>query len=124
MAAKLSRATFVEVGDQTARLFDELPKRKKLTLTLDNGLELNQFEYIEETTGLKVYFCHPYHSWERGTNENTNGLLRQYFPKKTSLELVTQAELDEAVSRLNTRPRKRLAYRTQPEVFRENCVSD
>jgi IS30 family transposase len=123
LVAKLSRATFIEVGDQTAWLFSKLPKKKKQTLTLDNGLEFNQFEYIEEITGLEVYFCHPYHSWERGTNENTNGLLRQYFPKKTSLEFVTQQQVDEAVARLNTRPRKRLAYRTPLEVFRENCVS-
>ena len=124
LAAKLSRATFVEVGDQTAWLFNKLAKKKKQTLTLDNGLEFNDFEYLEATTGLEIYFCHPYHSWERGTNENTNGLLRQYFPKKTSLEFVTQQQIDEAVARLNTRPRKRLAYRTPLEVFRENCVSD
>jgi IS30 family transposase len=124
LAATLSRATFPELSDKTVQLFANLPTKKKQTLTLDNGREFNQFEYIEATTGLIIYFCHPYRSWERGTNENTNGLLRQYFPKKTSLEFVTQAELDRAVARLNTRPRKRLGYRTPAEVFRENCVSD
>lgn len=124
LAAILERATFERVADTTTALFTWIPTAKKHTLTLDNGLEFNQHEYIEATTGLTVYFCHPYHSWERGTNENTNGLLRQYFPKKTSFEHITQEEVDQAVRRLNTRPRKRLAYRTPLEVFKENCVSD
>ena len=72
-----------------------------------------------EICGLKakVYFAHPYCSWERGLNENTNGLLRQYFPKGTDLRNVTQEQVDEAVYRLNHRPRKCLGYRTPHEVF-------
>ncbi|MBB1556407.1 IS30 family transposase [Candidatus Saccharibacteria bacterium] len=62
--------------------------------------------------GVKVYFCHPYHSWERGSNENTNGLLRFYFPKKMDFGELTQSQLDWAVDRINNRPRKRLGYRT------------
>lgn len=94
-----------------------LPAAKQLTLTLDNGFEMNQHEEMERRLGLEVYFAHPYHSWERGTNENTNGLLRRYFPKKSSFAGITQADIDRAVRRLNNRPRKRLGYRTPQAVF-------
>jgi IS30 family transposase len=90
---------------------------KRLTLTLDNGPEMSEYEEMERRLGLKVYFAWPYHSWERGTNENTNGLLRQYFPKKTSFADVTQEQVDRAVARLNTRPRKRLNYQSPFTVF-------
>lgn len=94
-----------------------VPTEKRLTLTLDNGFENSEHEEMERRLGLKVYFARPYHSWERGTNENTNGLLRQYFPKKTSFEGITQAAVDRAVARLNTRPRKRLGYQSPFTVF-------
>ena len=94
-----------------------LPAEKRHTLTLDNGTEMSEHEEMERRTGLKVYFAHPYHSWERGTNENTNGLLRYYFPKKSSFEAVTQADVDRAVQRLNTRPRKRLGCQSPHTVF-------
>jgi hypothetical protein len=71
---------------------------------------------------MPVYFARPYHSWERGTNENTNGLLREYFPKGTSLTDLTQEDVDNAVHLLNTRPRKRLGYRTPEEVFNAYAV--
>jgi IS30 family transposase len=93
-----------------------VPDRYRRSLTLDNGTEMADYELLERDSGTSVYFAYPYHSWERGTNENTNGLLRQYFPKKTSLA-VGQEELDLAVQLLNTRPRKRLGYRTPAEVF-------
>jgi transposase, IS30 family len=64
-----------------------------------------------------IYFAYPYHSWERGTNENTNGLLREYFPKKSLFKQITQAEIDRKVKLINDRPRKRLNYRTPEEVF-------
>jgi IS30 family transposase len=75
-------------------------------------------EGMEKDTGLNIYFATPYHSWERGTNENTNGLLRYYFPKKTSFKSVTQKDVDRAVALLNTRPRKRLGYRTPAQMFK------
>lgn len=99
-----------------ATAFASVPTKYLKTITLDNGTEMQSYELLERLTPLRVYFAYPYHSWERGTNENTNGLLRQYFPKKTSLA-VSQAELDLAVQLLNTRPRKRLGYRTPAEVF-------
>lgn len=87
------------------------------TITFDNGKEFAQHEFIADSLGAHVYFAHPYHSWERGLNENTNGLLRQYFPKSTNLRKVSQHEVDDAVYRLNHRPRKCLNYRTPHEVF-------
>ena len=85
-------------------------------MTLDNGVEMQDYELLERRVLLAVYFAYPYHSWERGSNENTNGLLRQFYPKKTSLR-VAQEELDLTVQLLNTRPRKRLGYRTPAEMF-------
>jgi IS30 family transposase len=99
-----------------ATAFEVIPAKYRRTITLDNGTEMQSYEKLERTSGAHVYFAYPYHSWERGSNENTNGLLRQYFPKKTSLA-IGQAELDKYVQLLNTRPRKRLGYRTPAELF-------
>ena len=87
------------------------------TITADNGTEFHSYELVEETTGTLFYFATPHHSWERGTNENTNGLIRQYLPKRTSMAHVTQEDLDLIAERLNTRPRKRLGYRTPEECY-------
>ena len=103
----------------TQAIIDLLRPHKKAckTLTFDNGKEFAEHEFIGDCLDAKVYFAHPYCSWERGLNENTNGLLRQFFPKKSSLLKVTKAQVDEAVYRLNHRPRKCLGYRTPHEVF-------
>ena len=87
------------------------------TITADNGTEFHSYELVEEATGTLFYFATPHHSWERGTNENTNGLIRQYLPKRTSMAHVTQDDLDVIAERLNTRPRKRLGYRTPEECY-------
>lgn len=87
------------------------------TITADNGSEFHSYKEIEAATGTLFYFATPHHSWERGTNENTNGLLRQYLPKRTSMAHVTQADLDAIAFKLNTRPRKRLGYRTPEECY-------
>jgi len=76
-----------------------------------------EHEQIAEELGIKVYFAHPYSSWERGVNENTNGLIRQYFPKDRELTGVTREEIEQAMERLNQRPRKTLGFRTPYEVF-------
>lgn len=99
-----------------AAALQSIPANYRRTMTLDNGTEMQSYELLERLASLDVFFAYPYHSWERGTNENTNGLLRQYFPKKSSLA-VGQDRLDQAVQLLNTRPRKRLDYRTPAEVF-------
>jgi IS30 family transposase len=94
------------------------PHRKDCkTLTFDNGKEFAEHEFIATCLKAKVYFAHPYCSWERGLNENHNGLLRQFFPKETNLLKVSQDEVNDAVYRLNHRPRKCLGYRTPHEVF-------
>jgi len=97
--------------------FARIPKAKRRTLTLDNGVEFSDWERLEQKSDLTVYFAYPYHFWERGTNENTNGLLRQYFPKTLDFNLITPEELAHAVKRLNDRPRKRLNFRTPRHVF-------
>lgn len=101
----------------TAAALVGIPDRYLQTMTLDNGHEMQSYELLEKLTPLNVFFAYPYHSWERGTNENTNGLLRQYFPKRSDLAKVTQEQLDHAVYLLNTRPRKRLGYKTPQQVF-------
>lgn len=94
------------------RLLAPLPAHLKRSLTLDNGSEMNDYEELERHTGMTVYFAHPYHSWERGCNENFNGLLRQFFPKSRDFRGITEEELDLAVKLLNTRPRKRHGYKS------------
>lgn len=96
----------------------QIPPNYRRTLTLDNGPEMKLPERIERTTGATVYYANPYHSWERGTNENTNGLLRYFFPKKSSFAAITQANLDQAVRLFNTRPRKRLNWRTPQQMLK------
>ena len=92
-------------------------KRKCHTVTFDNGKEFAEHEKIAAELNVDIYFAHPYHSWERGLNENSNGLLRQYFPKGMELTAVTQEQVQKAVDLLNHRPRKVLEFRTPFEVF-------
>ena len=99
--------------------YQNLPKALCQTLTLDNGKEFSQFKDLESKTGLSVYFADPYAAWQRGANENTNGLLRFYFPKGTDFKRISARMLQRAVDRLNNRPRKCLGYRTPQEVFDE-----
>lgn len=122
LAADRVKGTAESVLRATVRRFKRYPKKKKRTGTYDNGVTFSAHEEIEVRVGLQIYFAHPYHSWERGTNENTNGLLRQFYPKGTYFANVTQRQLDRAVKLINTRPRKCLNYRTPEEVF--NCISD
>ena len=86
-------------------------------MTYDNGREFSDHEGIANDLEAKVYFAHPYASWERGVNENTNGLIRQYFPKQRGLTTVTKSEIEHTMNRLNHRPRKSLGFRTPYEVF-------
>ena len=95
----------------------EIPEHIRVTLTFDNGRENAEHLLMEFHTGFTVYFAHPYHSWERGTNENTNGLIREYFPKGTDFNTVTEDELEKVNKAINMRPRKRLNYRTPFEMF-------
>ncbi|CUS33561.1 hypothetical protein COMA1_11222 [Candidatus Nitrospira nitrosa] len=117
LAAKVSRRTATEVTVATRKLLHPLPAHVRRTLTVDNGSEWASFRCLQRTLGLQVYFAAPYAAWERGTNENTNGLLRDYFPKQTDFSTITAHRLASVVEELNNRPRKCLAYRTPAEVF-------
>ncbi len=94
-----------------------IPKKAKHTITFDNGFENSGWKKLEEKSKIKTYFAHPYHSWERGTNENTNGLIRDYFPKKTDFTTIKKEELSFVERELNNRPRKRLGWQTPLEAM-------
>ncbi|WP_345064936.1 IS30 family transposase, partial [Acidovorax lacteus] len=90
------------------------------SLTYDRGSEMAQHAQLSQRTGMKVYFCDPYKPWQRGSNENTNGLLRQYFPKGTDLSGYSQEQLDAVADELNGRPRMTLGYSTPLEVYAQH----
>lgn len=117
IAAKLSDKKAESLTSKSIKAFWHIPKRLRKTLTVDNGKEFARFKTLEEKTGLTVYFADPYSAWQRGTNENTNGLLRQYFPKGTDFHHITEEDLAVAVKKLNHRPRKCLGYRSPHQVF-------
>jgi IS30 family transposase len=119
LADKLERGLGVLTKQKVVERFKNIPKKKKCTITYDNGATFSEYEMIERETAVDVYFANPYHSWERGCNENCNGLLRQFFPKKSSFEKIKQKDIDKVVKLINNRPRKRLNYYTPREVFLE-----
>jgi IS30 family transposase len=118
-ADRLETPTAEETNTATVRRFKKVSMKKKHTITYDNGTTFSYHDLTEKETGIEIYFAYPYHSWERGCNENSNGLLRQYFPKRTPLGNVSQKEIERAVYEINRRPRKRLGYLTPYEVFYE-----
>ena len=122
---KLESRTAAEVNRAAADAIREYEGNFK-TLTLDNGTEFHGYKDLEEEFSLKCYFATPYHSWERGSNENLNGLIRQYLPKGVCMQEVTQTYCDAMGHRLNSRPRKRYGYRTPQAVYdakSRNCTS-
>jgi IS30 family transposase len=119
---KLVRVTGKDTVTVVAALSKEmrtLPRELRGTLTWDRGSELAQHKTFSVATNMKVYFCDPKSPWQRGTNENTNRLLRQYFPNETDLSGYTQSDLNEVARRLNERPRKILGFLTPAEKLRE-----
>jgi len=122
LLGKVSRRTAQAVQKQVCKLL--LPVRDKVhTLTSDHGKEFADHELIADTLQLKFYFAHPYAAWERGTNENTNGLLRQYFPKKADFKTISNKKIEQTMSKLNFRPRKTLRFKTPFEVFYNTTVA-
>ncbi len=120
LIGKLPNVTAGALNDRVLRLLRRPARNLRLifkTFTADNGTEFHSHLEIERKTGVRFYFATPYHSWERGTNENTNGLIRQYLPKRTSMASLTQTDCNEIAQRLNHRPRKRLGYATPAEIM-------
>ena len=113
---KVPRKTAERVEDATVKLLG--PHKKAVhTLTADNGKEFAAHEAIAKALEADFYFAHPYHAWERGTNENTNGLIRQYFPKNMDFSTITDEQVNFVMDRLNNRPRKSLGFLTPMQVF-------
>lgn len=110
-----------KTAETTCRVMVErlssMPKRLRKTLTTDNGTEMQYWQELEQQTGMRVFFAHPYSSWERGSNENVNGLVRWYFPKGTDFAEISDEEIRRVEYALNTRPRKRLGWKTPLEVL-------
>lgn len=120
LLGKVERKEAALVRDVAIRLLEPYPDRRH-TGTVDNGKEFAFHQEISEALGMPIYFAHPYSSWERGLNENTNGLVRQYLPKGSSFEDVDNEVLQAIMDKLNHRPRKSLGYRTPAEIF---CGAD
>lgn len=120
LADKLESATAETTRNVAIKNFRTLPKYKRKTVTFDNGVEFADYETIEFRIGIQTYFAFPYHSWERGTNENTNGLARQFFPKKSPFANISSRQIKKVALLINQRPRKRLGYSSPYELF-HNC---
>jgi len=116
---KLMRGTAELTKDKTIERFDNISKDKKHTITYDNGTTFAEHNMTERGTGIDIYFAYPYRSWERGCNENCNGLLRQFFPKGIGFKNIDDKDIEKVEKLINNRPRKRLNYLTPKEVFFE-----
>jgi IS30 family transposase len=117
LAKKMPDKTARTLNKAAVRAFRPIPQGMRNTLTLDNGKEFAAHTALSQALAIDIYFAHPYHSWERGLNEHTNGLIRQYLPKKIPFDTLTQKQLDKIVDKINNRPRKVLGYLTPYEVF-------
>ena len=111
-----------EVAQAVVQAMQDVPPHLRKTITFDNGPEFAGYDVIAQQLNVDVYFAHPYSAYERGRNENANGLLRQYVPKGMSFETVSLEQLEAIVNQLNDRPRKKQQYRTPHEVFKEQCT--
>jgi IS30 family transposase len=120
--AKMNNATTVEVVESFSAVLNREPAALRLTMTYDQGREMHAHKMLTEKTGVQIYFADPHSPWQRGSNENTNGLLRQYMPKGSDLSIYSQQELDAIALSLNTRPRKTLGWRTPLEVYTEHMT--
>ena len=117
--AKMPDGTAQSALDGFSEALSAIPRELRKTFTYDQGREMSKHAQLTERTGVAVYFCDPHSPWQRGLNENTNGLLRQYLPKGADLSVYTQEQLDEIAWSLNTRPRKSLGFRSPVEVYSE-----
>ena len=116
MIGKLKRRAAADLNTRLERLVRRHPSRVR-TCAADDGTELHSDKLLEARLPLKFYFATPHHSWERGSNENMNGLIRQYLPKGVSMERLTQDGCDQIAAKLNARPRKRFNWQTPEELY-------
>ncbi len=116
---KAHERTMKESNRITMERFSKLPPQLRKTLTRDRGAENLGYKILQKELDIKIYFAHAYSSWERGSNENTNGLIRRFFPKKTDFRNITDEEIRMVERLLNSRPRKRLGWKTPYQVFYE-----
>lgn len=119
MLARLDDATAPAVVEGFSRIFNSVSEPMKKTMTYDRGKEMSQHKILTDRTGVAVFFADPHSPWQRGSNENTNGLLRQYLPKGADLSIYSQDDLDAIAGMLNTRPRKIHGFRSPLEVYQE-----
>ena len=112
VARVMKTRTSAEMNRVSIAAFTQMSADKRRTFTFDNGKEFSGHQQMAEALNVQCYFANPYHSWERGLNEHTNGLIRQFFPKGTNFKLVKQQQVDQVVELINHRPRKSLGYRT------------
>lgn len=119
---KIKDSTANMTKDAVIERLGSLPLELRKTVTSDNGHENAFYDFVQTELGIDWYFAHPYHSWERGTNENTNGLIRWYFPKGTDFATISDETIKAVEDALNNRPRKRLGWRTPLEVFNESVA--
>jgi IS30 family transposase len=117
LAGLAKNKTVQQINQVTLKLFAAVKTGLRQTMTFDNGREFCGHQELAQKLGLSTFFANPYHAWERGLNEHTNGLLRQFFPKGTNFKIVKPEALQTAVDLINHRPRKSLDYRTPHEVF-------
>jgi transposase, IS30 family len=120
LAGLAKNKTMQQINQVTNQLFEGVKTTFRKTMTFDNGREFCGHQELAQSLGLSTYFANPYHSWERGLNEHTNGLIRQFFPKGTNFKIVKPEALQKVVELINHRPRKSLDYRTPFEVFFAN----
>lgn len=120
LAGLAENKTMEQINQVTIKLFEEIKPVFRKTMTFDNGREFCGHQKLSESLNLECYFANPYHSWERGLNEHTNGLIRQFYPKSTNFRIVKEEDFQKVVQLINHRPRKSLDYRTPHEVFYES----
>ena len=123
VACKVENRRAYTVSQAIIAALQRVPSKLLKSITFDNGKEFAHFKTIEHALKIRTYFADAYAAWQRGTNENTNGLLRQYFPKKSDFHLLEPRRLNQVVQTLNNRPRKRLNFRTPAELFRRATVA-
>jgi IS30 family transposase len=116
---KLKRKTAQNTADAMINIYKKIPEKLRHSCTLDNGSEFCSHEEVTAATGVTIYFAHPYRSWERGTNENTNGLIRRFFPKGTDFDQISEKQIQAVEDWINDRPRKCLGFKTPREVYNQ-----